>query len=77
MQHTLRSLIDVKTLVIPLILALLLLVFSQVSFLLFHTLAEFFAIIVAILLSVESFFNVFRLRVFLDCSVGYGACTYL
>jgi len=52
MQHTLRSLIDVKTLVIPLILALLLLVFSQVSFLLFHTLAEFFAIIVAILLSV-------------------------
>jgi PAS domain S-box-containing protein len=52
MQHTLRSLIDVKTLVIPLILALLLLVFSQVSFLLFHTLAEFFAIVVAILLSV-------------------------
>lgn len=52
MSHTIRSLFDAKTLLLPIFLSVLLIFASQVSFLLFHTLAEFFAIVVAILASV-------------------------
>lgn len=47
-----RNLIDPKELILPASLAVLLVFSSQVSFLLFHTLAEFFAIVVAVLTSV-------------------------
>lgn len=49
MLNTLRSLVDFKSLIIPVFLAILLVIASQFSFLLFHTLAEFFAIVIAIL----------------------------
>lgn len=52
MSHTIRSLFDAKTLLLPVFLSVLLIFASQVSFLFFHTLAEFFAIVVAILASV-------------------------
>jgi len=50
--NTAADLMDTKTLILPVFLALLLILSSQLSFLLFHTLAEFFAIVVAILTTV-------------------------
>ncbi|MDH5259490.1 MAG: PAS domain-containing protein, partial [Gammaproteobacteria bacterium] len=47
-----RNLINTTTIIIPVVLALVLIISSQLSFLLFHTLAEFFAIIVALLSAV-------------------------
>jgi len=52
MPNTSRSLIDTKTLMIPVALAVLLVFISQFSFLLFHVLAESFAILVAVLATV-------------------------
>ena len=52
MKTNLRKLLDAESVLTPLLLAVLLILFSQVSFLLFHVLAEFFAIVVAILTTV-------------------------
>lgn len=52
MTKTLLSLVDIKTFIVPVFLAVLLVITSQFSFLLFHTLAEFFAIVIAILTTV-------------------------
>ncbi len=52
MSSASRNLMDAKTLMLPVFLVLLLIMSSQVSFLLFHTLAEFFTIVVAILTTV-------------------------
>ena len=52
MDNNSRSLVDAKTILLPVLLAALLVFSSQFSFLLFHTLAEFFAIVVAILAAV-------------------------
>ncbi|MCF6218349.1 MAG: PAS domain S-box protein [Gammaproteobacteria bacterium] len=47
-----RRLIDANTLILPLLLSLFLIIISQYNFLLFHTLIEFFAITVAVLMMV-------------------------
>jgi len=52
MTNTSHSLINTKTLVIPIALTVLLILSSQISFLFFHVLAESFAIFVAILAAV-------------------------
>ena len=52
MTKTARNLLDTKTILFPVFFALILVFSSQVNFLLFHTLAEFFAIVVAILTTV-------------------------
>jgi len=52
MTNSSPSLINVKTLILPTALAVLLILSRQNSFILFHTLAEFFAIVVAILTTV-------------------------
>lgn len=52
MPDTSSRLIDTRTLILPAILSVLLVFSSQISFLLFHTLAESFAIFVALLSSV-------------------------
>lgn len=52
MQNNPRSLIDAGTLTPPLVLSVLLVLSSQISFILFHTLAESFAIFIALLATV-------------------------
>lgn len=52
MGNNMRSLLDFKTVALPLLIAILLVVTSQYNFLLFHTLSEFFVIVVAILAAV-------------------------
>ena len=52
MPNTSHSLINTKTLIIPVALTVLLILSSQISFLFFHVLAESFAIFVAILAAV-------------------------
>lgn len=52
MTNEARNLLDTKTVLLALFFVLILIISSQFSFLLFHTLAEFFAIVVAILTTV-------------------------